>query len=168
VYLGLGSNVGDRAAHLARALGLLEPACGPFLRSAVYETPPWGDLDQAPFLNMVVRGTTRLDPGALLRLAKRVEREVGRVPTRRWGPRIVDVDVLAYGDAVVAGDELEVPHPRLPERAFVLVPLAEIAPEWRHPRLGKTAAELLAALPPEETASVRGWEAKEGPAGATR
>jgi 2-amino-4-hydroxy-6-hydroxymethyldihydropteridine diphosphokinase len=161
IWLGLGANLGDRAASLATALALLVPDCGPFRCSPVYETPPWGDLDQPPFLNQVVRGQTRLDRHALLRLVKRVEREVGRVPTRRWGPRVVDVDVLAYGDLVAADAEIEVPHPRLHERAFVLVPLAALDPQWRHPRLGATASELLAALPAAETDPIRLWS---GPA----
>jgi 2-amino-4-hydroxy-6-hydroxymethyldihydropteridine diphosphokinase len=163
VFLGLGANVGDRLANLEAALAALEPACGPFRRSAVYETPPWGDLDQGPFLNMVVQGQTDLSLLDLLRLVQRTERAVGRVPTRRWGPRVVDVDILSYGDAVVAEAEVEVPHPRLHQRGFVLLPLAQLAPAWRHSRLGSTAAELLAALPAAETASITVWE---GPSGA--
>ncbi len=157
VLLGLGANLGDRLANVERALALLQDACGPLERSPLYETPPWGDLDQPPFVNLVVRGQTTLAPEALLARCQVVEREVGRTATRHWGPRVVDVDILAYGVAVIDLPDLQIPHPRLHERGFVLVPLADLAPEWRHPLLGKTAAELLAELPPEETAGIRRW-----------
>jgi 2-amino-4-hydroxy-6-hydroxymethyldihydropteridine diphosphokinase len=154
VLLALGANLGDRQANLERALELLTGDCGPLQRSPIYETPPWGDLDQPGFLNLVVRGRTRLTPEALLARCKEVERQVGRRATRRWGPRIVDVDILAYGDEVIHTDSLDVPHVRLNERGFVLVPLVDLWPDWRHPVLGRTAAELLAALPPEEIAGI--------------
>lgn len=158
VLLGLGANLGDRLANLDRALALLAEACGPFERSPVYQTPPWGDIDQPLFLNLVARGHTSLEPPALLAVAKETEREVGRTASRRWGPRVVDVDILAYGETVVDLPDLQIPHPRLQERGFVLVPLAALAPTWRHPTLGKTAAELVAQLPPDETAGITLWQ----------
>ena len=116
IYLGLGSNLGDRARNLDAALRLLEPDAGPFERSAVFVTPPWGDLDQPEFLNLVAKGRTRLSPEALLTRIKEVEREVGRTPTRHWGPRVVDVDILAHGDLIVRTPSLEIPHARIHER----------------------------------------------------
>ncbi len=155
ILLGLGANLGQRRHNLEAALDLLAPDCGPFIRSSIYETPPWGDSNQPRFLNLVVLGQTRLAPMALLERLKAVEAQLGRRPTHRWGPRVIDIDLLAYGDALIDSPELTVPHPRLHERGFVLVPLAELLPEWRHPAFGRTAAELLAELPPSETSGIK-------------
>lgn len=151
VALAIGGNLGDRAANLRDAVRRL--VAGGVMVDAVsslYETPPWGYSDQPPFLNGALRGRTTLAPHALLALAKQVEQELGRAPSFRNAPRPVDIDIALYGDQVIDEPGLRVPHPGLPERAFVLVPLAEIAGAWRHPTLGKTIAELRAALGPAD------------------
>jgi 2-amino-4-hydroxy-6-hydroxymethyldihydropteridine diphosphokinase len=144
--LALGGNIGDREAALRRALELLLPVVSLRRVSSLYETAPVGLLAQGPFLNAVVAGETTLAPRQLLAYVKDVERRLGRTPTVRNGPRIVDLDILGYDDVVMDDPDLQIPHLRLAERAFVLVPLAEVAPRWRHPRTGRTAEELLGHL----------------------
>lgn len=146
VYLGLGSNLGDRDANLVRVLALLEPYIHLEETSSVYDTDPLGYSDQPNFLNCVCSGRTTLEPGALLESVKAVEQAMGREPSFANGPRLIDVDILFYGRRVVAGHGLQIPHPRLAERAFMLVPLAEIAARHVHPELNITVAELLDVL----------------------
>jgi 2-amino-4-hydroxy-6-hydroxymethyldihydropteridine diphosphokinase len=128
-YLGLGSNLGDRAGHLREAVGLLAETDGIAVTavSSVYETAPVGYVEQPDFLNMVIRVETSLSPEELLDAAMRVERLLHRVRGIRWGPRTIDIDILIYGDAVIRRGDLSIPHPRMADRAFVLVPLREIA-----------------------------------------
>ncbi len=139
-YLGLGANLGDREAALEAALRGLDrpPEITVLRRSSLYETDPVGVTDQPSFLNAVVELRTTLAPPELLAHALRLERELGRVRTVRWGPRVIDIDLLLYGEAAYAGPGLTVPHPRLAERGFALAPLAEIAPGVRFPD-GETA-----------------------------
>ena len=140
-YIGLGSNLGDRQALLDRALERLRP-----LRvSRVIETEPWGRADQPKFLNAVAEIDTALEPDALLEQLLALERELGRVRSERWGPRSIDLDLLLYGDRQVRTDSLEVPHPRLARRRFVLEGLAELCPDRAVPGLGKTVRQLLEA-----------------------
>lgn len=148
-YLSLGSNVGNRAALIEEALARLgEAGVALRRRSALYDTEPVGTTAQRWFLNCVAEVETELMPLALLRLLKRVERDMGRRPGAGPQPaaRSIDIDIVAYGQQVVRLPELTIPHPRLSERRFVLEPLRELAPEWRHPVTRLTAAEMLAAL----------------------
>ncbi len=150
VFLSLGSNVGDRLRYLEEALARLEAeAVHVVRRSSVYETAPWGPVPQGPFLNLVAEVRTALAPRALLVCAQRVEAALGRTREVRWGPRTVDVDVVLYGDRVVCEEDLVIPHPRLRERAFVLVPLFEVAPELVLPD-GAPLRDLVAAVADQE------------------
>jgi 2-amino-4-hydroxy-6-hydroxymethyldihydropteridine diphosphokinase len=159
VYLGLGSNLGDRAAHLAAALDGLAVAGVAVRRcSPLYETEPVGVRDQPWFLNLVAEGETALSPTALLRAAKAVEGAVGRTPGQRWGPRVVDVDLLLYDDWQVAEQEpwLVVPHPEMWRRRFVLLPLHDLRPDLPAPD-GTPLAAWLASLQTADPAVVRPW-----------
>ncbi|MBL7805338.1 MAG: 2-amino-4-hydroxy-6-hydroxymethyldihydropteridine diphosphokinase [Saprospiraceae bacterium] len=145
VYLSLGSNVGDRAAQLRSAQGLIQKTIGKIARkSHVYETAPWGKTDQDAFLNQVVMVNTSLDPRGLLDAIAKIERELGRERREKWGPRTIDIDVLFYGRRVVRDKGLEIPHPELHKRAFILVPMMEIAAEFVHPVLKQAIDELYA------------------------
>ena len=143
VYLALGTNLGDRLANLQAAIAALSPAVKVLACSPIYKTEPWGLTDQPAFLNMIVRAETGLPPLELLKTLKQLELELGRLPAVRWGPRRIDLDILFYDDLLLDTPDLKIPHPRLPERAFVLVPLADPAPELVHPALHRTIRELL-------------------------
>jgi 2-amino-4-hydroxy-6-hydroxymethyldihydropteridine diphosphokinase len=142
VYLALGTNLGDRDARLRNAVAQLRGAVAIERMSSVYETEPAYLLEQPRFLNMVLRGSTTLDPLALLAFLKRIERDMGRTAGPRYGPRAIDVDILLYGSLVLLDANLTIPHPRMAERPFVLTPLAEIAPELLPPGWNRSIGAL--------------------------
>ncbi len=144
IYLALGSNMGDRLANLEKARQALAPQVRIIMASAIYETTPWGYIEQEDFLNQVLEAETELLPLELLNWLKDIEERLGRKKGFRNGPRMIDVDILFYGELILEMEQLQIPHARLHERAFVLVPLADIAPQFVHPVLGKAITELLA------------------------
>jgi len=146
-YLGLGSNVANREDNLRAAIERLRAVVNVVRISPVYETDPIEFTEQRRFLNLVVEAETELFPMQLLTRTARVERELGRVRTVDKGPRTIDIDILFYGKAVVHGGRLEIPHPRMAERRFVLAPLADLAPDLRHPLNRRTVREMLDAAP---------------------
>jgi 2-amino-4-hydroxy-6-hydroxymethyldihydropteridine diphosphokinase len=149
-WIALGGNLGDREASLGAALQEASRFSDIVQVSSFYETEPVGFAEQPPFLNAVARLRTELDPRSLLDHLLAVEHQLGRARTIRNGPRVIDLDLLLYGQSVIDEPGLEIPHPRLHERRFVLAPLAELAPGLIHPVLQQTIAELLAKLPEGE------------------
>ncbi len=155
VVLALGTNIGAREENLRAAMQALPPQVNVTRASAVYETEPRYVTDQPKFLNMVVQAQTELSPTALLTLLKTIEKDMGRTPSRRFGPRLIDLDILTFGEEIISSPELTVPHPRITERAFVLRPLADIDAEWVHPQTGQSVAMMLAALRDEGEAVMK-------------
>jgi 2-amino-4-hydroxy-6-hydroxymethyldihydropteridine diphosphokinase len=143
VYLSLGTNLGNRAANLKRAIASLPPQMTVKSKSKVYETPPWGYTDQEKFLNQVVKVTTYLEPEKLLKHIKRMEVAMGRKTSFRYGPRLIDIDILFYDDEILETPSLTIPHPNLHERGFVLLPMMDIAPDLVHPVKKKSIRELV-------------------------
>jgi 2-amino-4-hydroxy-6-hydroxymethyldihydropteridine diphosphokinase len=165
IYLSLGSNLGDRAANLERAVeALAEIGVHVLRRSSIYETEPVDFLAQPWFLNCVVEAETSLGPRQLLEGLQAIERKLGSKKLVPRGPRIIDLDIIFYEAVVIHEAGMEIPHPRLAERRFVLIPLAEMAPEFLHPVLCKTAAELLAAT--QDRSAVRIWQPIPGADGS--
>ena len=145
VYLALGSNLGDRLANLKQAIAALPPQMEVKAKSRVYETPPWGYADQPMFLNQVIKANTYLEFEPLLKHIKRLEIALGRKPSFKNGPRLIDLDILFYDDLVIETPSLVIPHPHMHERGFVLLPLMDIAPDLVHPVHKKSVREMIAS-----------------------
>jgi 2-amino-4-hydroxy-6-hydroxymethyldihydropteridine diphosphokinase len=147
IFIGFGTNLGDREKQLQDAWNRLARIISIERTSAVYETEPWGVTGQPHFLNLVVEGETALSPQDLLFAVKTIEHDMGRIRGMRYGPRIIDLDILFYDNLQMKTDELEIPHPRIAERRFVLLPMVNLAPDLVHPRLHHTMRALLDEMP---------------------
>lgn len=144
VFLGLGSNLGNRAENLLMAQELIEEKVGKILsKSSIYETAAWGITEQNAFLNQVLEIETIFSPNAVLHLVLKIEKDMGRIREIKWGERNIDIDILYYNNEIISTENLMVPHPFIQERKFVLVPLCEIAPAFIHPKLKQSNLELL-------------------------
>ena len=152
LYFATGSNLGDRLQNLHKARQAIQRFAELGTVSSIYETEPWGYSEQPAFLNQVLATTTNLAPLEVLSSIKSIEGEIGRTPTFRYGPRVIDIDILLYDDLILDDARLTLPHPRLTERAFVMVPLNEIAPQYLHPVFHQTIHELLQNM---DTSSVQ-------------
>ena len=147
-YLLTGGNVGDRVSHLKEAAENMERYSGKIMqRSSLYETAPWGKTDQAPFLNQALLLSTSLDASALLKIILEVEEKSGRKRAEKYGPRIIDIDILFFNNEILNQPDLKIPHPQIQNRRFALQPLCEIAPGWVHPVFKKTILQLLKECP---------------------
>lgn len=156
IYLSLGTNLGDRQHNLQQALSGLAAFMTITAVSPVYETRPWGPIqDQPNFYNLCLGGDTSLSPTPFLAESKRLEEKIGRVDGTRWGPRLIDIDLLFHGRTIMREELLILPHRQLAQRAFVLVPLADIAPEFTHPQSGQTVRDMLALLPQKDIDDVQ-------------
>lgn len=146
VFIALGTNLGDRAGNLRRAIAALNRFASVEAVSRVYETEPVGFRDQPDYWNLVVRVRTELEPQPLFEALKEIEQQLGRTAAFRNAPRVIDLDIIAYDELVLRSESLEIPHPRMHERSFVLLPLAEVAPDFRHPANKQSIEQLIAAL----------------------
>ena len=155
VYLALGSNLGNRPANLQAAIAAFPPGVRVLAQSPVYETRPWGVTDQPVFLNMVIKGETGMKPRELLNHLKLLETRLGRLPSFRFGPRLIDIDILFYDNLTLDTPELTLPHPHMHTRAFVLVPLVDLAPELVHTVFGRAIRQMLADV---DTSGVKRYE----------
>lgn len=147
-FLCLGTNMGNKLRNLQNAIASLPPDINLIKWSSVYQTVPWGYTDQPEFLNQVIKVSTDLEPSALLARLKWIETRLDRQPTFRYGPRSIDIDILFYDDLVMNTPRLVIPHPRMTDRAFVLVPLVELAPDLVHPQLNLPVSEMLKQVDP--------------------
>jgi 2-amino-4-hydroxy-6-hydroxymethyldihydropteridine diphosphokinase len=147
-YLLIGGNIGDRIKNLRKTRGLIASVCGRIiLESSIFETSAWGKTDQPDFLNQALLVDTGLSPTALLEKILDIEQQLGRFRGEKFGPRIIDIDIMMYNDEIIDLPSLSVPHPHMQNRRFVMAPMAEIAPALIHPRLGKNMLELLEECP---------------------
>ncbi len=146
IYLSLGTNLGDRHYNLQEAVRRLGEGMTVTAVSSVYETEPWGETNQPQFLNICLSAITPYSLRETFAFTQQIEKELGREKTYRWGPRLIDIDILFYSDQIVEDDDLIIPHKSLTERAFVLAPLADIAPDWEHPVTGQSVVEMLTAV----------------------